>query len=153
MWHKGEATIEQLLQAGELSRVADGEVGESSWIATANKRLASAIAIRASDPESAFILTYEAVHAAGMGILARQGLRPTVKGGHVAIESALKAQFHPYFEAYGWMRRTRNQQMYPSFPGEVIESNTLDEAIEDAEEIIAAAEKLMSSLTLFIPSK
>jgi hypothetical protein len=59
--------------------------------------------------------------------------RPTVSGGHVAVERAVGAQFGATFAPHGRPRR----------PG-----NEVEAALEVAEAIITAAEKLLPHLTL-----
>jgi hypothetical protein len=39
----------------------------------------------------------------------QQGLRPTQRGGHVAVERATRAQFGTGFAAYNLLRRRRNE--------------------------------------------
>lgn len=149
IWTTGSADIQKLLAARELTRIAGDATEGTEWIAMAETRLNSAQSIRSDDPESAFILTYESVHIVGMGILAQQGLRPTTTGGHIAVETALRAQFGDSFTAYGWMRRTRHQSMYPAFPGDQISEEVVGEAFDDAHAMIDAARKLVPQLSMF----
>jgi hypothetical protein len=44
-------------------------------------------------PDSAYVTGYDAARFALVGVLAQQGLRSTQKGGHLAVEHAIRAQF------------------------------------------------------------
>ena len=60
------------------------------------------------DPHSAFVLAYDASRHALTALLAHQGVRPTTRGGHYAVEQAVRAQFGLGFRQFGALRRRRN---------------------------------------------
>ena len=60
------------------------------------------------DPHSAFVLAYDASRQALTALLAHQGVRPTTRGGHYAVEQAVRAQFGLGFRQFGALRRRRN---------------------------------------------
>lgn len=68
------------------------------------------------DPNSAFVLAHDASRQALTALLVEQGLRPTTKGGHYAVEQAVRAQFGPGFRQFGALRRRRNELEYPNGP-------------------------------------
>jgi hypothetical protein len=82
-------------------------------------------------------------------LLAQQGLRPTVQGGHVAVERAVRAQFGAPFAPYGGLRRRRNEVEYPAHPDDVVAGSEAAQALEVVEAILDAAAKLMPHLELF----
>jgi hypothetical protein len=47
-------------------------------------------------------------------LLAQQGLRPTTKGGHYAVERAVTAQFKDGLGTFGALRRRRNNPPDPA---------------------------------------
>ncbi|MGH3874039.1 MAG: hypothetical protein ACRDSR_21485 [Pseudonocardiaceae bacterium] len=49
--------------------------------------------IALDDPESAFVLAYDAARFVGEALLAQQGLRTTQTGGHLAVSDAVRTQF------------------------------------------------------------
>jgi hypothetical protein len=130
--------------AGHRGPAAAGTAG----LARARQTLASAQVLLPDDPGSAFDLAYDAVRQACTALLAHQGLRPTVSGGHVAVEHAVRAQFGTTFAPYGGLRRRRNEVEYPSHPSEAVEHDEAAAALEAAE-TITAAEKPLPHLTLF----
>lgn len=146
-WRLGEAEIERLVAEAALQRVVPGD-GEA-WLARARRTLDTARAIVADDPESAFVLSYDAARHAGTGLLAHQGLRPTTRGGHYAVEQALRAQFGAAFGAFGSLRRRRNELEYPAFPGERIEAVEVGEAVVTAATIVEAAARLLPEVGAF----
>jgi hypothetical protein len=115
----------------------------------AAQRLETAAAIVADDPESAFVLAYDAARFVGDALLAQQGLRPTQVGGHLAVSDAVRAQFAGPFAALNSLRRRRNELEYPSFPGEQIDPAEVTAAIATARGQLDAATKLLEHLGIF----
>jgi HEPN domain-containing protein len=95
------------------------------------------------DPDSAFVLAYDAARQALTAVLARQGLRPTTKGGHYAVGQAIRAQFGPGFRQFGALRRRRNELEYPERPGDEATTDEAAEAVENARAIVTSAEGLL----------
>lgn len=148
-WKRGESDVEELLSAGELQKLtgaaADGErLLEKAAVTSTTAR--SAVE---TDPDSAFVLAYDAARQALTALLAHQGLRPTTKGGHYAVERAVRAQFGPGFRQFGALRRRRNELEYPERPGDDATHDEASEAVDNAEAIITAAEGLLDQLGLF----
>jgi len=125
-WAKGIADIEQLLADRHLERVSGARAASEPWFVKAKRRLATASAFVADDPESAFVLTYDAARFVGEGLLAQQGLRSTQTGGHLAVVVAMRAQFGGPFAKIDTLRRRRHELEYPAYPGEQI-----DPAVEE----------------------
>ena len=148
-WSKGEGTIELLLREHHLERLTGAAANAEPWFRQADRRLATATHIFEDDPESAFVLAYDAARFAAVALLAQQGLRPTQAGGHVAICDAVKAQFAGPFVALGTLRRRRNELEYPAFPGEHVEVNEVSEAIEAAQALLQKARAVVPHLGLF----
>lgn len=101
------------------------------------------------DPDSAFVLAYDAARQALTALLAHQGLRPTTKGGHYAVEQAVRAQFGPGFRQFGALRRRRNELEYPERPGDGATVEEASESVGHSHAIITAAEGLLDQLGLF----
>src|SRR5262249_52323281 len=84
----------------------------------ADRHLATAAAARSSeDLSGAYQLAYDAFRKSAASLLAVQGLRATSRGGHIAIQDAVLAQFGPAvpaFRSFGRIRRARNRFEYPS---------------------------------------
>jgi hypothetical protein len=99
----------------------------------AQRTLDTARTIAASDPNSAYTLAYDAARHAGTALLAQQGLRPTSRGGHYALERALKGQFGQGFRAFGTMRRRRNELEYPDLPDETASLDETQQPLNDAQ--------------------
>lgn len=94
-------------------------------------------------------MAYDAARFACLSLLAQQGLRPTTKGGHYAVQDAVIRQFGATFNTYAVMRRRRNELEYPEFPDEAVEPEEAATATSNAKAIIAAAEKLLAHLGMF----
>ncbi len=148
-WAIGEAEIEKLLTDKQLQRVQGGQANGEHLIEKAGRTIATATEIAEDDPDSAYVLAYDAARYAGTALLAQQGLRPTTSGGHYAVEQALRAQFGNGFRAFGAMRRRRHELEYPSGPGETTTQDEALETIADAQGLLDAARQLMPTLGLF----
>lgn len=62
---------------------------------------------------------------------------------------ALRAQLGDGFRPYGALRRRRNELEYPSVPGETTTHEETRKAIHDAEALLAAAQQLLPTLSIF----
>ena len=144
-WQRGRETIERLLGSDELEQVTPSEGLAARLVDDATVHLESAEAIRATDPTGAYQLAYDAARKACSALLALQGLRATTRGGHVAVQDAVREQFGPVFAPYGRMRRRRRDSEYPDVATPSITGSDADEGIAQAAEMVDAAEKLIES--------
>ena len=148
-WKPGEAEVEALIAAGELQKLTGEAANGARLLTKAAVTLATARSAAERDPDSAFVLAYDAARQAMTALLAHQGLRPTTKGGHFAVERAARAQFGPGVRQFGALRRRRNELEYPERPGDSADAEEAAEAIEKARVILVAAEGLIEQLGLF----
>ena len=148
-WRKGEAEVERLIAEKSLERLSGAQADGLPWLDKAHRTLTTAEGIGDGDPESAYVLAYDAARHACAGLLAQQGLRSTSKGGHYAVELAVRGQFADAFRPFGTLRRRRNELEYPSYPGERIEPEEVQEALSTAGDLVTNAGKLLGQLGLF----
>jgi uncharacterized protein (UPF0332 family) len=148
-WPRGEAQLEQLIANKQLQQVIGRQANSEHLLQKASRTLETAGQIANQDPDSAYVLAYDAARYAGTAILAQQGLRPTTSGGHYAVEVALRSQFGDGFRPFGAMRRRRNELEYPSGPGESTTYDEAQQAIQDAEALLLAARQLLPTLAIF----
>jgi uncharacterized protein (UPF0332 family) len=148
-WLRREAQIAQMIAAKQLQQVIVGQANGEHLLQKASRTLETAGEIAGQDPDSAYVLAYDAARYAGTAILAHQGLRPTTSGGHYAVELALRAQFGDGFRPFGAMRRRRNELEYPTGPGETTTHGEAHSAIQEAEGLLQAAQQLMPTLSMF----
>lgn len=92
-WQQGRAEIDRMLADGELERVQASREHADRLLNQARRHLDSAEATCESDPEGAYGTLYDAGRKALWAILANQGLRPTTKGGHLAVYHAVRANW------------------------------------------------------------
>ncbi|WP_283138233.1 hypothetical protein [Rhizohabitans arisaemae] len=147
-WTRGEADVMRLLAEGKLQKVTGSAADGTGWLERSGRTLQTAQAI-VDDPDSAFILAYDAARHACTAVLAHQGLRPTTIGGHYVVEEALRAQFGDVFRGFGALRRRRNEIEYPMRPGDDVASDEAAMAIKTSGLLLEAATKLMGSLSIF----
>lgn len=143
-WRRGTAEIERLLTSGDLERRPAVELGATDLLSRADQLLNSARALLASDPVTSYVIAYDAARHAGTALLARQGLRATAKGGHVAVERALLAQFGTDFAAFRTLRRRRHELDYPTSADDFATDTEADAAITSAEAIVTRARHLIT---------
>jgi hypothetical protein len=148
-WPRGVAEVDSLIAAGDLQRITREAADGGRLLSKATVTLTTARSAVDTDPDSAFVLAYDAARRALTGLLAQQGLRPTTRGGHVAVERAVRAQFGPGFRQFGALRRRRNELEYPQHPGNDATPPEAAAAVQDAERIVAAAEALLGRLGLY----
>jgi HEPN domain-containing protein len=148
-WKRGQSDVESLIGSGELQKLTGDAANGERLLEKAAVTLETARSAVGRDPDSAFVLAYDAARQAVTGLLAHQGLRPTTKGGHYAVEQAVRAQFGPGFRQFGALRRRRNELEYPERPGDDATIEEATEAVDQAQVIVTAAQGLLDQLGLF----
>src|SRR5262245_20576862 len=148
-WKRGEAEIEALIGTGDLQKLTGDAASGERLLAKASVTLETARTAIERDPDSAFVLAYDAARQALTALLAHQGLRPTTTGGHYAVEQAARVQFGPGVRRFGALRRRRNELEYPERPGDDATADEATEAVDNAQAIITAARGLLDQLGLF----
>jgi hypothetical protein len=117
-WEPGRDKIADLLDAAELQRIAADHRIAQLLLEDASHHLTTAnTALSAGDLSGAYQLAYDALRKSASGLLEAQGLRATSRGGHIAIEEAVMAQFGSAvraFRSFGRIRRARNRFEYPN---------------------------------------
>lgn len=145
-WKRGEAEVEGLIASGELQKLTGDAANGERFLEKAAVTLETAKSAIERDPDSAFVLAYDAARQAVTALLAHQGLRPKTKGGHYAVEQAVRAQFGPGLRQFGALRRRRNELEYPQRPGDDATVVEAREAVETAQTIITAPEELIDQV-------
>jgi uncharacterized protein (UPF0332 family) len=145
-WRNGETVIERLLNENHLERVpADPDVA-TNLVEIATRHAHTAAQAAPSDPDGALAMAYDAIRKAATALLAHQGLRPTSRGGHIAVVDATEAQFPnvPGLRSLDRLRRRRNQAEYPD-PARYGEISTdeANDAATNAEHACNAASQLL----------
>jgi hypothetical protein len=148
-WRKGEAEVELLLARGDLQLVAAAQANSLPLLQKANKTAETAASLVERDPDSAFVLAYDAARCACTALLAQQDIRATSAGGHYAVERAVRAQFGDGFRGFADLRRRRNELEYPRLVADVATSDEASHAVREARRIIDIADRLISELAPF----
>ena len=148
-WARGEAEVEQLLGRSELDAVTGAAADGAPLLAQARRTAATAAGLVDTDAYSAYVLAYDAARFACIALLAQQGLRATTSGGHYAVERTVRAQFGEGFRPFADLRRRRNELEYPHLPADTATADEAQQAAETAEQLIAAADQLLSQLSFF----
>ena len=135
-WQPGRDRVERLLTAGELEAVAPDDAVAQRLISNESKHLVTAAsALQADDLAGAYQLAYDALRKSAAALLAAQGLRATSRGGHIAIQESVAAQFGASvqaFKSYSRIRRARSEFEYP-------DSSTQGPTADDVQDAISVA--------------
>jgi HEPN domain-containing protein len=148
-WETGSERIRELINAGELGQVPPDTELARRMLADARRHLATAaVAEPAGDLSGAYQLAYDALRKSAASLLEAQGLRATSRGGHIALQDAVVAQFGSSIRAlrsFSRLRRARNSFEYPSTetPGPSVDD--VKDAIRVAREVNDAADKILES--------
>ena len=148
-WGPGRAEVSTLAAGGELERVTPDAALAARLLADGTRHIESArSAERLSDLTGAYQLAYDALRKAAAALLAVQGLRATSRGGHIAIQDAVQAQFGgpgSPFRSFGRIRRNRNAYEYPDSDEAGPDAGDLEDALRVAEAALTAAHALLGS--------
>ncbi len=90
----------------------------------------------------AYLLAYDALRKSAASLLAVQGLRATSRGGHIAVQDAVIAQFGGTvrgFRAFSRLRRNRNRFEYPGDAASEPTADDVDDALNVAREAVDRA--------------
>lgn len=152
-WEQGRQAIERMLADGELQRVPASREQADRLLIQAKTHVSSAVRVCGDDPAGGYALAYDAARKALTAILENQGLRPTTRGGHLAVLDAIRAQLDPpmgrALRGFNRMRTRRHDAEYPPTDSPEI---TADDVLEDqliAENLIAIATRLLDEMSPF----
>lgn len=152
-WPTGQQLVARMVHDGRLEYVPGDPDRTADLIASTVTKLRSAQMLTEIDPDSAFILAYDAARFLLNALLAAQGLR--VKGGteagHLALQETVQAQFGDLFRFFPRMRRTRNELEYPPLTkaAETVSPRDVSERIEQIRAVVEPVRALVGQLPLF----
>ncbi|MFE9421519.1 hypothetical protein ACFYNO_01000 [Kitasatospora sp. NPDC006697] len=110
-------------------------------------------AVEGIDAVGAYQLLYDAARKALVAVLENQGLRPTSRGGHIAVLEAVSAQLDPPLGAtlrpFDRMRRRRNQAEYADLEAPRIEAQDVTNDVPKVQAIIELAQRVLDEMSPF----
>lgn len=152
-WEQGRAVIERMLADGELQQIPASRDQADRLLAQARVHVASALLVCASDPPGGYALAYDAARKALTAILENEGLRPTTRGGHLAVVEALRAQLDPpmgrMLRQFNRIRIRRHDAEYPPTDSPEITSADVREDQATAASLIEVAAGLLDEMSPF----
>lgn len=149
-WRLGQDVVNKLLADGELDRVEPSTLLAERLIQEAENHLESAEKLKGSDASGAYQLAYDAARKGCAALLAQQGLRSTTRGGHIAIQDCVRAQFgaksgYEEYKEFAHLRRGRNDREYPKSTTPQTDVAEVEEAISSARGMFEASTKILGS--------
>jgi hypothetical protein len=152
-WDQGREAIERMLADGELQRVPASREHADRLLVQARSHVSSAARVCDDDPAGAYALTYDAARKGLTAILENQGLRPTTRGGHLAVLEAVRAQLDPPMgrplRQFNRMRVRRHDAEYPPTDSPEITADDVREDLATAENLIAIAARVLNEMSPF----
>jgi HEPN domain len=152
-WQQGRAEVDKMLADGELQRVQASREHADRLLNQARRHLDSAEATCESDPEGAYGTLYDAGRKALWAILANQGLRPTTKGGHLAVYQAVKAQLDPpmgqQLRPFDRMRRQRHDAEYQQIDTTELDPDDIRDDLPKIRAIVDIAERVLDTMSVY----
>lgn len=148
-WETGSDRIRELVSAGELGEVPpDGALARRMLEDAGRHLVTAATAASSGDLPGAYQLAYDALRKSAASLLEAQGLRATSRGGHIAVQDAVIAQFGSSIRAlrsFSRLRRARNGFEYPSTQTPGPSNDDVQDAIRVAREVNDTAGKILAS--------
>jgi hypothetical protein len=142
-WEPGRERVRQLIDDGDIEQVTPDITIARRLLEDAGRHLATASAAKAAgDMSGGYQMAYDAFRKSAASLLEAQGLRATSRGGHLAVQEAVTAQFGTavrIFRSFGRLRRARNSFEYPSSSAPGPAAEDVDDAIKAAAEAHSAA--------------
>jgi hypothetical protein len=148
-WETGSGRIQELVSAGELGQVTSDAGLARRMLSDAARHLVAAAAVETmGDLPGAYQLAYDALRKSAASLLEAQGLRATSRGGHIAVQDAVVAQFGSSIRAlrsFSRLRRARNSFEYPSTETPGPSEDDVTDVIRVAREVNDAAGKILET--------
>jgi hypothetical protein len=152
-WEQGRDSIDRMLADGELQRIPASREQADRLLAQARIHVASALQVCDADPPGGYALAYDGARKALTAILENEGLRPTTRGGHLAVSEAVRAQLDPpmgrILRQFNRMRTRRHDAEYPPVDSPEITPADVREDRETAESLIDLATRVLEEMSPF----
>lgn len=151
-WPQGREQINDLLDLQHLERIQVDERFVETQLQDAEDTLQTVEHIRNMNPRLAYAALYDAARFSMEAALAKQGLRPTAKGGHTVVIDALSAQLGRAGAALKPMHRIRKRRHdaeypYPDTP--LITISDVDDDLPKVREVVTTMRKFVSMIGEF----
>jgi len=150
-WSQGREVMDGLIADGLIQQVVPSREHADRLTAQARAHLASATSICADDPAGGYAMTYDAARKALTAVLENQGLRPTTRGGHLAVYQAVRAQLSPplgdILASFDRMRRQRHEVEYPPIDAPELTATDVREDIPKATKLIQLAAQVLEDMS------
>lgn len=152
-WVQGRTVIEEMLAAGDLQRVPASREHAGRLLEQSRRHVSSTQNAAVTDPEGAYALLYDAARKALTAILENQGLRPTSRGGHLAVYHAVRAQLDPPMGRtllpFDRMRRRRHDVEYPPAGAPELAPEDVTEDVPKVTAILEMAQRVLDEMSPF----
>jgi len=152
-WGQGRTVIEQMLSAGDLQRVPASREHADRLLEQARRHVSSTQNTAVAGPEGAYALLYDAARKALTAILENQGLRPTSRGGHLAVYHAVRAQLDPpmgrVLLPFDRMRRRRHDVEYPPAGAPELRPEDVTEDVPKVTALLDLAQRVLDEMPPF----
>jgi len=140
-----------MISRRELERIPASRDHADLLLWQAGRHLSSARTIVSADPVGAYQLLYDAARKSLCAILENQGLRPTSRGGHIAVYESVMAQLEPpmgkLLRPFDRMRRRRNEAEYPRVDAPAFDADDVTDEIPKVEDMLDLARRVLDQMS------
>ncbi|GAA4994462.1 hypothetical protein GCM10023317_23140 [Actinopolymorpha pittospori] len=108
--------------------------------------------MRGNEARLAYVLAYDAARKALTAVLENQGLRPTSRGGHVALIDAVRASWGPTAwecPAARGPHASRNRVEHPDSSVPPVSPQEVTETLPKVEDVLDAAAKVIEAMPVW----
>jgi len=152
-WNQGREVIDRMLADSELQPVPVSREHEDRLVLQARVHLVSANEISEGDPAGGYTLVNDAARKALTAVLENQGLRPTTRGGHLAVHEATRAQLDPpmgqVLRPFDRIRRQRHDVEDPPIDAPQVNADDVREDAIKAAAIVDLSERVLDQMSPF----
>lgn len=152
-WEQGRAEVDALIVQGLIEKVSPSRAHADRLLTQARRHLANARDAAIGDPEGAYGTLYDAGRKALWAVLANQGLRPTTRGGHLAVYDAVRAQLDPpmgsQLRPFDRMRRQRHSAEYPTLDTPELDPEDVLVDVPKIQTIVDVAERVLDQMSVY----
>lgn len=146
---EGKAVIDALLEDGELELISGADAAGSPYFALAAEYLEAAEQIATPMPGSAFLLVCSSAQLIGIGLLARQSIRPTSGAAPDVAGRAVTSQFGMQFSQIELLRQRALELTTPTSRDNRAVPSDVTDYLPTVRSLLRTAQELLPSVSLF----
>lgn len=146
---EGKEVIDALLENGELELISGVDANGAQYFTLAGEHLDAAEQIAGPTPGSAFLLVCSSAQLIGLGLLARQGIRPAAGAAPDVAGRAVTAQFGMQFAQIELLRQRAVELATPTSRDNRAVTSDVSDYLPTVRSLLRTAHELTPTVSLF----